>query len=148
MKSKHFLPTLLFAIIFFTHGCNSKNQQTTDLQNLGNGMCYDKTSGLMWQSEHSVPLTTFDSAQIYVDKLTLGGHTDWRLPTRRELYDLTSLFDFHRNGECTFTYEGNYWSKKIDGKGTVGSWEVSATQCDYVRQYLRGKLGRVRAVRP
>lgn len=52
----------------------------------------DLVTGLMWQREAG-PNDHYDAAVSYCDGLTLGGYTDWRLPTRIEL---VSLLDFTR----------------------------------------------------
>jgi len=57
------------------------------------GMAYDLVSGLTWERfPEATPGTgqfTFDEARAYCTTLRLGGHSDWRLPTRGELMSLT-----------------------------------------------------------
>lgn len=57
------------------------------------GTAYDVVSGLTWERfPEATPLTgqfTFDEARAYCTNLRLGGHSDWRLPTRGELISLT-----------------------------------------------------------
>lgn len=148
MRSKRLFSTLLIALILFSQGCGSKNQQKEQLQDLGNGICRDTASGLLWQRERSRTIQTFAEAEFYVVNLDLGGYTDWRLPTRNELYDLVYLFDLRLNGECALDCEGKFWSAESSGEGVAGGWEISANQCDPARQYYHGTNGHVRAVRP
>jgi formylglycine-generating enzyme required for sulfatase activity len=55
--------------------------------NNGNGTVTDNVTGLMWQQSDSGELTV-EAAQVYCDTLTLGGYTDWRMPTSHELYGI------------------------------------------------------------
>jgi len=91
-----------------------------DAQNTGNPASYtdngdgtvtDNVTGLMWQQRpdtdkdgdiDAADKLSFDQAAANADTLTLGGYTDWRLPTIKELY---SLIDF--SGVDPSGYEGN-----------------------------------------
>jgi hypothetical protein len=53
----------------------------------GNGTVTDEATGLMWQQETPKAMTYFN-ADTYCGDLTLGGYTDWRLPTITELQTL------------------------------------------------------------
>ncbi|MEN8226842.1 MAG: DUF1566 domain-containing protein [Bacteroidota bacterium] len=53
----------------------------------GDGTVTDKITGLMWQQEMGVK-ASFKIAKSSVPKMNLGGYTDWRLPTAKELYSL------------------------------------------------------------
>ena len=58
----------------------------------GDGTVTDTTTGLMWQQmwQQTSPniASTWSQALSYCENLTLGGHTDWRLPTIKELRSL------------------------------------------------------------
>jgi hypothetical protein len=56
------------------------------------GTARDVNTGLMWAREVSGPMT-WEEANATAKKLRIGGHSDWRLPTIKELY---SLIDFGR----------------------------------------------------
>jgi hypothetical protein len=107
----------------------------------------DMKGGQMWQLERSRRLNSFQEAEAYAEQLTLGGYSDWRLPTIYELYDLNYLFDLHKNGNITLDREGNYWSGEKDGDGMIGAWAIS-DQCDPSRMYEPAEAGYVRAIRP
>ncbi len=58
----------------------------------GDGTITDLNTGLMWQKTPDLKnKATFPKAVAGARKCTLGGHTDWRLPSIKELY---SLIDF------------------------------------------------------
>ena len=147
MKHAHIVLVLLALLLLSLPGCAGKSSQQARLQNLGNGICQDTVSGLMWQIEKSQMTTDLKDAEQYVRALNLGGHSDWRLPTVDELYDLNYLFDLFQNGDCALDRKGHYWSGEKDGQGKAGAWEIS-DQCDPVRQYAPSNKGYVRAVRP
>ncbi len=48
----------------------------------------DSETGLIWTVEDSGSDSNWSQAKNYCDSLTLGGHTDWRLPTLDELKGL------------------------------------------------------------
>jgi hypothetical protein len=79
---------------------------------LGTDSVVDKTTGLEWQKTSSGSVPEAD-ATPYCSRLALGGHRDWRLPTRIEL--LTTLDYGQRSGLLNGTVMANngflaYWS--------------------------------------
>jgi hypothetical protein len=55
--------------------------------NNGNGTIIDTVTGLMWQQTDGGEMTIENTA-IYCDTLTLGGFTNWRLPTAKESFSI------------------------------------------------------------
>ena len=53
----------------------------------GNGTVTDLHTGLMWQSDPG-PKKTLAEAVAGASKCRVGGYTDWRLPSIKELYSL------------------------------------------------------------
>ncbi|MFO6446118.1 DUF1566 domain-containing protein [Erythrobacter sp. NE805] len=53
----------------------------------GNGTVSDEVTGLMWSQAPSSPMT-FAETQAFARSSRLGGYSDWRVPTIRELYSL------------------------------------------------------------
>jgi hypothetical protein len=53
----------------------------------GNNTVTDARTNLMWQKTTS-PAMNYESAVAYCKNLNLAGHTDWRLPTKKELISL------------------------------------------------------------
>jgi len=53
--------------------------------NLGNGIIKDNVTGLMWQQATAPGTYSLNQAKTYCNGLSLGGYTNWRLPTIKEL---------------------------------------------------------------
>jgi len=64
----------------------------------GDGTVTDKITGLMWEKGSSGPYASWSQAVAHCPTLTLGGHNDWRLPTRIELL---SLVDYGVGGDLS-----------------------------------------------
>jgi formylglycine-generating enzyme required for sulfatase activity len=94
----------------------------------GDGTVTDNVTGLMWQHVDGGEMT-FDMAVIYCDSMTLGDHTDWRLPTGHELFGLVSLDRLNPALDTSsFTKTGaEYWwsgDRRVDD--TTRIWVVNA----------------------
>jgi len=114
------------------------------LQVVEGGLFLETGSGRMWQMERSRKLRSVTEVQQYLIDLNTGKYSDWRLPTKQELYDLFSIFDLKRNGGVIVKLEGHYW---LDDAGmNVGTWEIG-DQCGPTRSFYPGKVGHVWAVR-
>ncbi len=93
----------------------------------GDGTVTDTSTGLMWQQQACSSTQTWEQALAYCEGLNLGGHTDWRLPTIKEL---RSLVDYSRyNPAINTTYFPNaaaswYWSSTTGAHGTYFAWVV------------------------
>lgn len=103
----------------------------------GDGTVTDLNTGLMWQKTPDDQKHNFYDAFDYVDSLEIGGYTDWRLPTIKELYSLlnsngelfpqdlekskpyidTDYFDFQYDERMPFA--GQYWSSTKYTKGPL-----------------------------
>ncbi|WP_299780920.1 DUF1566 domain-containing protein [uncultured Formosa sp.] len=101
------------------------------------GTVTDLNTGLMWQKTPDNKRHNFYDAFTYVDELEIGGYTDWRLPTIKELYSLlnsngelnpkdlslskpyidTNYFDFEYDERMP--YAGQYWSSTKYVKGPI-----------------------------
>ena len=53
----------------------------------GDGTVTDNITGLMWQQDMGDQIT-YSEAFVKADTMTLGGYSDWRVPTIKELYSL------------------------------------------------------------
>ena len=147
MISKIALAVSSIALFALLGGCAAQNAANPRFVDLGNGVCQDTQTGSMWQMERTKTIKSIEEARKYAANLKLGGHADWRLPNVYELYDLINLKDLHVASGCAMRLDGNYWSDKHGGEGTVGAWEIG-DQCDPSRRYAKATQGYVRAIRP
>jgi hypothetical protein len=117
------------------------------LQNLGNGICLDRSTGLMWQIGHSRRFGNRDKVEQYLTALRLGGYSDWRLPTILESKGLRLLIDIHGNAACGIEKPmARYWM--VDpNKGMLPVRLELESFCRGIYSRSVGKRGYVRAVR-
>ncbi len=57
----------------------------------GDGTVTDNNTGLTWQQTPSSSRVTWSEAVSYCDSLVLGGQSDWRMPTLKELYSISDF---------------------------------------------------------
>ena len=55
------------------------------------GIVTDLNSGLMWQQVPSSKDYTWQEAVDYCESLELGGYTEWRIPSLKELYSISTF---------------------------------------------------------
>jgi len=63
----------------------------------GEDTVFDTKTGLMWAAKDNGVDTNWDAAKSYCEEYSAGGHTNWRLPTVKELstiYDSISQKQF------------------------------------------------------
>jgi len=112
------------------------------------GIYQDSKTGLMWQTGRSRSFTNKNDAARFVEDLTLGGHSDWRLPTLEERLNLKNTFDLKRNGSCTLKrLDGSYWTAETKMKTQPGRLEPN-NECGGGYDFILKSKGYVRAVRP
>ena len=112
----HFLPLAAAVVVAFS--ANAMAGGGT-LQNLGDGICKDKVTGLEWQIDKGKRFSSLDNVKQYISDLKLGGFSDWRLPTTGESMALRGLIAIQGNEDCNFPkLKSKYWL--VDKKeGTV-----------------------------
>ncbi|MBP1840648.1 DUF1566 domain-containing protein [Formosa algae] len=54
----------------------------------GDGTVTDNVTGLMWAQDQSEQSKGWEESFTYTDSLTLGGYSDWRMPTIKELWSI------------------------------------------------------------
>ena len=87
----------------------------------------DRITGLEWQDD-VLETHTFDTAKTYCENLTLGGYDDWRMPSIRELMNITR----HTDDPVPDAFQArnddiNYWSGTSSESDTTKAWGVSMT---------------------
>jgi hypothetical protein len=84
----------------------------------------DGKTGLIWTIEDNGNDLGWNQAKNYCESLTLGGHTDWRLPTIDELKDLYdgSLPKQYKAKEPIKLTGGNLWSGSRNSSGDAWSF--------------------------
>jgi hypothetical protein len=96
----------------------------------GNGTVTDSNTGLVWQQGEVTPTVTWVAALTYCKNLSLGNHTDWRLPNIKEL---RSISDDTRSGSpLDSTYfpgvqAARYWSSTTLFGHATSAWFVDFT---------------------
>ena len=146
-----------FCIALVQSGCVSSLKETgpsseaisNALHPISSGICQEGKTGRMWQVERSRVMYSQKEAKHYVANLDLGGYSDWRLPTKEELFVLYYIFYWKQNGSCTMKQNGEYWVASEEADPFPGHWETDFLCCP-VHKYvtaIRAK-GYARAVRP
>jgi len=84
--------------------------------NNGDGTVTDNVTGLMWQQSETAATYSWDQADSYCTWLSLGGHSDWRLPN---LIELVSIMDYSFNPAINTSFFS----------GSVTAWSSTPGVC-------------------
>lgn len=101
----------------------------------------------MWRLDRSERLKSEKDVELYLDQLNAGRYSDWRLPTKSELYRFIAIFDWKKNGDVKIKIEGDHWLADDSNKIKAGEWELDDL-CGPERIFYNKKSGYVRAIRP
>ena len=120
----------------------------------GDGTVTDTGTGLTWQQQGPDSEMNWKGALAYCETLSLGGYTDWRLPSREEL---RSIVDYGKYDPAMDTEyfpdirSSSYWSATTNAGSTSYAWYVyfslgygpSSTKSGsrYVRGVRSGQAG-------
>ena len=89
----------------------------------------DKVTGLQWQDDERVKTETmiWGEAKTSCSNLTLGGHSDWRLPTVQELKSIVDKWRSYPAIDPTFQNVTaiNYWSSTTSVHTSNSAWYVT-----------------------
>ena len=93
-----------------------------------NGTITDNVTGLMWQQVDGGEMT-IENAPNYCSSLTLGGHTDWRLPTPIESFSILNLQ--RNNPAMNTTYFPSsgadyWWTNSFQANDNTKVWCTNA----------------------
>ena len=142
-------------LLLVLQGCASSGGRLADrdggarLQAVGDNICQDVVTGLFWQVGVSDVVDSYSAATGYAGNLDLGGHQDWRLPTKDELYTLHDLIEGKLTGDCVIKEKGmSFWTGESERWGQVGYWQTHPLCGGVDYEYKKQRSGVVRAVRP
>jgi hypothetical protein len=85
------------------------------------GTITDEVTGLIWAQELSTSSYSWSDAAKYCDTLTLGGYSDWRLPSVKELWSIRDFSQgwpwvdtdyFHLVGDGSDQRQHHTWTSK------------------------------------
>lgn len=73
------------------------------------GVITDTWTGLQWAQDAGSPQMNWNQANTYVQSLKIGGHSDWRLPSKEEF---ESLLNYAKSREVKGfkNVQSHYWS--------------------------------------
>ncbi|MBW8192840.1 DUF1566 domain-containing protein [Neiella marina] len=107
----------------------------------GDGTISDLNTGLMWQKAHVLKRRNLKKTHEHVSRMTLGGYSDWRVPTIKELYSIAhfdgqlikpgesgqrqpyldfNVFEFQYDPRLAFA--GQFWSSTLYVKNDIQSF--------------------------
>ncbi len=91
----------------------------------GDGTITDNITGMMWEQDMGIKIS-YNEAFTKAEYSTLGGHTDWRVPTLKELYSLIN-FAGRVNGQNSIDMfiDTNYFNQPL-GDMSIGEREIDA----------------------
>ena len=94
---------------------NERTCNTHAYTDLDNGIIKDHVTGLMWQKATAPGTYTWQQAVDYCNNLSLGDHTDWHLPTVKEISTLVDVSIKLPGPLINSTYfpnteQSDYWS--------------------------------------
>ena len=94
----------------------------------GDGTVTDNNTSLMWQKTDGGEMI-FENAGPYCSSLTLGGYTDWRLPTGIELFSINNYTHLNPALDTvyfTVTNAQYWWSSEKQADDSTRIWVVNA----------------------
>ncbi len=94
----------------------------------GNGTITDTITGLMWQKIDFGEIS-FENAVKYCDTLTLGGYTDWRLPSPLEGFSILNLQNTNPAINTTFFPKSAaeyWWTNKLQYNDPSKVWVTNS----------------------
>jgi sugar lactone lactonase YvrE len=92
------------------------------------GIAFDTISGRMWQQADGGEMT-WEAAAAYADALSLGGYTDWRLPTAHELFGTLNHARLNPALDTNVFTAGAaeyWWSQDQQADNTTNVWAANA----------------------
>jgi len=104
-----------------------------------NGTITDNVTGLTWQQNMGSKLS-FEEALKKVNSVKLGGFSDWRIPTIKELYSLIEFSGSVKGDKALYPFiDTNYFNQPIGNK-SAGEREIDAqtwSSTEYVAKTMK-----------
>jgi hypothetical protein len=94
----------------------------------GNGTVTDNVTGLMWQKTDGGEMT-FEISVSFCKTLSLGGYSDWRLPTSHELFCINNFDKVNPALDATYfskTAAEYWWTSDVRADLPSNVWVVNA----------------------
>lgn len=113
------IKSLLILGILFSSGCENINNSK--------GVSSDNRTELMWQDNHEAKTLKRDwhAAKRFCEKLTLGGYSDWNLPTQVQLFEVLSDDKSVKTKHNIFkniAIDDGYWSSSTHDENSNFAW--------------------------
>jgi len=109
---------------FYGQDANYNGSQASYTNN-GDGTITDNVTGLMWEQDMGTKISYYDGLTKAANS-TLGNHTDWRVPTIKELYSLAQFSGRCYGNDAMFKFiDTNYFNQPIGNTG-IGEREIDA----------------------
>jgi hypothetical protein len=102
--------------------------------NNGNGTITDNHTGLMWQKD-GTGYMSWENALSFCDSNTVGGYTDWRLPTLVELITFVDYACSAASANCTNRFINIAFNAVNWGSGVSGYWSSTTVSNDTTSAY-------------
>ncbi|WP_179352093.1 Lcl C-terminal domain-containing protein [Winogradskyella vidalii] len=123
---------------FYGQDATYDGNQTSYTDN-NDGTITDQVTGLVWEQDMGDKMT-YEAAFIKAEQSTLGGYTDWRVPTIKELYSLIQ-FTGQVKGQHTISrfIDTDYFNQPL-GDTSKGEREIDAqtwSATEYVGRTMR-----------
>ncbi len=110
--------------------CITTGQGASGFEDLGNGVMEHTATGRQWQQRASTSKRDQDDSRTYCSRLTLGGHSDWQMPTWQQYrsicvpYTDACTWPAEMEGRCGTGLTNTYWAQvHRDTRGQL--WDLS-----------------------
>jgi hypothetical protein len=110
--SFHYVYSAKFNPSIYVRCLRGRYQPLSSFVNNGDGTVSDNLTGLIWQQDETNTMS-WEAALSYCEGLSLGNHSDWRLPNIKELGSLTDDMRYFPAIDTNFfpdAQPSNYWS--------------------------------------
>ncbi len=130
---------LLEGDAFYGQDANYSGNQPSYTNN-EDGTITDNVTGLMWEKDMGEKIT-FEEAFSKADNSTLGGYTDWRVPSLKEVYSLILFTGQVEGAQSVYMFiDTDYFNQPL-GDVSIGEREVDAqtwSSTEYVGLTMNG----------